>query len=420
MTRRWTAWGLLLPSLVLAGCPEKVSTSQEPSASVPAAPASSAPTVSAAAASSNAAPTEPPPPPLPTPPEKGSLAPTPIDWKKAPKVEIAHARALGCDAYMIREWIQVVCKEGPTTDRPERVEVLRDDGAKKRVFARASDGRVSLVLALRRGVDAEIVFHWRTPGWGTRKLIARYQESDARPSVAFDRGAPGAEESPITLAQAPGEKPHVGRMLPVPAGARKDKAPVKAFLLDETEVTFWAWQACVEAGACPQPSGSLGCARSVEGVDPLRPIHCVTFEEAGKYCAWAGKRLPTEQEWWYAFYGSDGRTYPWGNQTAFQNVCDYQEHQWVKPDGKSRLLDLGCKVGSHPAGRGPFGHEDLLSNVAEWTVAEEDGKRVVLGASFGTVSGASEQENWAGLMQTMREKYPPDTREPGIGFRCAR
>lgn len=117
----------------------------------------------------------------------------------------------------------------------------------------------------------------------------------------------------------------------------------------------------------------------------------------------------------------DGRTYPWGGTADVDDVCDYQEHQWVEHDGKRRLLDLGCKVGSHPGGVGPFGHEDLLSNVEEWTSGEEEGGKVALGGAFGTVSGvASWQEYWAGLMRMQEERHPADARLTYVGFRCAR
>jgi len=360
-------------------------------------------------------------PPLPVPPDSVSPMPTLAEFRKAEVVQVPHATSLGCEASMLRDWIMVQCKEGPATDQPAGATVVRDEGASTRIRVSKVGEGLQVTMPLRKGVDAEVEVSWRTPGWGKRRLTARYGATDERPAVAFDKPPPGPEESPLSLGQVPGEKPRAGRMLLVPAGARKGKEPVAAFLLDETEVTFHAWSGCVEAGACPLPSGGLGCPKGVVGMSPLRPVNCVTWEEARSYCAWAGKRLPTEQEWWYAYHGSDGRTYPWGNPPGVERICDYQQHEWVETDGKSRLLDLGCKVGSHPLGKGPFGHEDLLSNVAEWTSDEHEGKKVVLGGAFGSVSGVMDwREYWAGLMKSLRETYTPDTRMHEVGFRCAR
>jgi len=88
------------------------------------------------------------------------------------------------------------------------------------------------------------------------------------------------------------------------------------------------------------------------------PVTWVSLEDARAYAAWAGKRLPHEWEWQYAAQGLDERTYPWGNEWSKDAVPDVDKGRDMSPPGE---------VGMHPKGSSPFGVNDLVGNVWQWT-----------------------------------------------------
>jgi formylglycine-generating enzyme required for sulfatase activity len=85
----------------------------------------------------------------------------------------------------------------------------------------------------------------------------------------------------------------------------------------------------------------------------------VDLNDARAYAQWAGKRLPTEEEWQFAAQGTDGRKFPWGNQVprTQDNLCNGY--------GTSTTTVI-----QFPEGRSPFGIYDLCGNTWEWTESE--------------------------------------------------
>ncbi len=96
------------------------------------------------------------------------------------------------------------------------------------------------------------------------------------------------------------------------------------------------------------------------------PIVDVPWAWADAYAKWAGKRLPTAQEWEKAARGEDGRLYPWGNEWNDSAAHRRQEQAFMPPclaEHRSYTLPVGC----FPEGASPYGVMDMCGNVQEWT-----------------------------------------------------
>lgn len=141
------------------------------------------------------------------------------------------------------------------------------------------------------------------------------------------------------------------------------KVKVDPFFIDEYEVTNDEWKACVMARECHVvPPGWHTDASGRDIIYPAsttsrQPVNVRLMAFTDAYCKWAGKRLPTEEEWEFAARGTDGRRYPWGN--------DWRPGL-ANADGASSGL---AEVGTYK-GRSPFGAYDMAGNAAEWTAGK--------------------------------------------------
>ncbi len=133
---------------------------------------------------------------------------------------------------------------------------------------------------------------------------------------------------------------------------------VPPFCLDETEVTAAAYQVCIDASICRQYTNggsSFGRCNSAAGAEGKHPRNCVEYDDADDYCAWIGKRLPTEAEWEFAAKaGARNLEHPTGVTPNATNACIDRDF------GK----DTTCPVGSKK--REPSGVFDLTGNVSEF------------------------------------------------------
>jgi formylglycine-generating enzyme required for sulfatase activity len=223
----------------------------------------------------------------------------------------------------------------------------------------------------------------------------------------------------------------IGEMVQVPAGeflmgcntavdaeCRGDEQPshtvfVSDFQIDKLEVTQGMYAACVQAKKCTAPSCDWDCNLS------NNPAGCVTRDQAMTYCAWAGKRLPTEAEWEKAARGTDGRKFPWGNDAP---TCDL-----AAIAGCTQTAEA---AGSHPAGASPYGALDMAGNMvemlADWydpgyyqVMPTSDPKGPATGTTYvGRGGGWKSDPTWQ--RTSVRDWYEPADAGRSLGFRCAR
>eukprot|EP01046_Picozoa_sp_COSAG06_P010158 COSAG06_NODE_549_length_14405_cov_6.391933_7_plen_263_part_00 len=102
--------------------------------------------------------------------------------------------------------------------------------------------------------------------------------------------------------------------------------------------------------------------------DGEKPVVHVSLTEARLYCAHYGKRLPHTWEWSYAAQGTDGREYPWGNDTAKgKSAVDGTHCPLLQQHTQGDQEGLANVTAYAPQGASPFGVLDLVGNVWQFT-----------------------------------------------------
>jgi gamma-glutamyl hercynylcysteine S-oxide synthase len=159
-------------------------------------------------------------------------------------------------------------------------------------------------------------------------------------------------------------------------------------------------------------------------VEPDRPVMHVCWFEADAFARWAGKRLPTEEEWEIAA-GWDpaearGRRHPWGDRPATAGLANLDQ----------RLFGP-APAGAYPEGASPFGCEQMLGDVWEWTASDfvaypgfrafpyQEYSEAFFGGPFKVLRGGSWATRPRVARCTFRNWDSPIKRQIFAGFRCA-
>ena len=193
-----------------------------------------------------------------------------------------------------------------------------------------------------------------------------------------------------------------------------------AFLMDQNHTTVEQYATFLEATSHDAPPEWNIMSRAMH---QKRPVVNVEWADAAAYCTWAGKRLPTEAEWEKAARGTDGRTYPWGNEAPTRVHANLRKETW------SNHYVLST-VGSYEDGKSPYGINDMAGNVWEWvsdwydadyykTAPLRNPKGPTTGMSK-VVRGGSWGSGSQGLRAAERETHVPSFQGYGTGFRCAK
>jgi formylglycine-generating enzyme required for sulfatase activity len=234
------------------------------------------------------------------------------------------------------------------------------------------------------------------PAATRRKLLDRVAKELDKQAVDQEKAA--AEAEPTIKV--------VDGMVYVPAGtylsgAAKAAKETKAYWIDLFPVTNGEYKRFVEATNYRPPKfWPEGRLR-----DPDAPVVGISWFDAFKYAAFAGKSLASKEQWEKAARGRAGRVYPWGDDFNADNA------NFGKDDG----TDGTEPVGRRPANVSEFGVRDLVGNVWQWTDSPDPNdpeQRVICGGS------------WVDPQTFLRcdehlSAYPKDKYD-NCGFRCVR
>jgi len=237
----------------------------------------------------------------------------------------------------------------------------------------------------------------------------------------YDKSRLGAEPNDMILISA-GEF-IMGTNVRLPDEGPQHTLNLPTFYIDKYEVTNLQYKKYIDDVGRRSPKHFAN--RTYPDGKADHPVTYVSWKDANAYCEWAGKRLPTDREWEKAARGTDGRTFPWGNEFKMQAANTPVRWEKLGQEGDT------APVGAFEAGVSPYGLYDTSGNVWEWTAtwyeAYPGNKRITenYGEKYKTLKGGS----WwdcsfykCGISAPVynRSFFTKRVKNSSFGFRCAR
>ncbi|MCH2112296.1 MAG: formylglycine-generating enzyme family protein [Planctomycetes bacterium] len=285
-------------------------------------------------------------------------------------------------------------------------------------------------------------FHelWNQELYRTSAAAQEFERATADLEAAFhaleklrhpERYTKGSEDIPHGMVLIPGAKFQLpassGWIAGHPNHQQSRTVNLKSFYIDRYEVRCAEFAQFLLAQPRGLREGNLPAGWSwTDDGSPLfppeaasHPVTGISWVTAARYAEWAGKRLPTEDEWQAAASGDTQRRYPMGQQLdAAQVVMKLSGHRAPK------------SVTAIGQDRTPQGVVGMTGNVREWgdalwlqhpTARKAKSARKVGPQTLATVKGGSFEDDADSCKSGYRWLYPAlDTRRSNVGFRCAR
>jgi formylglycine-generating enzyme required for sulfatase activity len=310
----------------------------------------------------------------------------------------------------------------------------------------APPGSKVLIDGLPSGVpqsDGTIVVHGLRADEVREVIVKHDQFNDWNTSIRGEAGKElvvTAKLTPkMTAPSSPKEEiDYTGLMVLVPAGTfvmgdnnhRPDERPeheviLQSYYIDKFEVTNEQYQRFCDETHRSYPPSPFWNPQYFES-QPHSPVVGVSWDDAMAYAKWAGKRLPTEEEWEKAASWDESaqkkRQWPWGNSPE-KNRANL---------GLERTAVNLAAANGNAAGASAYAVQDMAGNAAEWVDAyyQPYPGNTTSNPEFGTknrvVRGGTSVSNFEDARSTRRFPRSPDyTAEEKtnnaylIGFRCA-